>query len=278
VSWQQGLRSAVHTVRWVETDVFTAEAVTLRVGDSLLLNADPGIGVPGTAVLRAAGIERTVAPGSPAVWRFDEPGTMPVHAEWTGPDGDVRTAGMSVTVAGGGFAGNPACVPGTTRDWTCRDLPGTAVLEADPGLSVTAVPLDPGRLLRIRLADPLPAGIIARLGPRGPILDAATAEPVVYEAGVTYEHRILQTFEDGSMLTECRLLVTDLPPGVAFHISIFIGGVTFDDGLIDRTVTAADFSGDGEYRYRMIITPEAYKTSVCQTIMLIQDGCRVGDL
>jgi hypothetical protein len=149
-------------------------------------------------VLRAAGIERTVGPGSPAVWRFDEP--------------------------------------------------GTAVLEADPGLSVTAVPLDPGRLLRIRLAEPLPAGIIARLGPRGPSLDAATAEPVVYEAGVTYEHRILQTFEDGSMLTECRLLVTDLPPGVAFHISIFIGGVTFDDGLIDRTVTAADFSGDGADR------------------------------
>lgn len=59
------------------------------------------------------------------------------------------------------------------------------------------------------------------------------------------------------------------------QLGIFVGGVTFDDGTIYRTLTAADFNEAGVATYRLIQPADA-KGSVCHWTRIYQNNVYVG--
>lgn len=55
---------------------------------------------------------------------------------------------------------------------------------------------------------------------------------------------------------------------------IFVGGVTFDDGTIDRTLTEADFNDTGVATY-YLVQGAGVTTSVCHTTTIYEGDHRI---
>ena len=119
-----------------------------------------------------------------------------------------------------------------------------------------------------------PLHMTARLGEGGPIMDDARVHSV-YGANGSY-WRTLSICLDGSRMVEVRLQLGNVPPDIEVRIHIFKGGVTFDDGTIDRILTAADFAENGVVTYRMIQSLDSWG-SVCHTTGIYQNGEYLGD-
>jgi hypothetical protein len=84
--------------------------------------------------------------------------------------------------------------------------------------------------------------------------------PVWADNGTYY--RVARTYADGSQLVEVSLLLGAVPEGTSVTLSIFVSGVTFEDGTRTRTLTADDFDEDGHVTVRFI-RARGVTTSVC---------------
>ena len=79
----------------------------------------------------------------------------------------------------------------------------------------------------------------------------------------------------------CRLLprlhhqLGNITPEIRVVLSIFVSGVTFEDGSLVKILTFADFDADGVCRYRPLQTPGA-TTSTCHTTRIYQSNVYVG--
>ena len=72
------------------------------------------------------------------------------------------------------------------------------------------------------------------------------------------------------------MIARNLPNDVNLEIFFFIGGVTFDDGTIQRNLSNNDVEDTGEYTFRIVMTPASYG-SVCHSISrAFQSGVTVG--
>jgi hypothetical protein len=68
--------------------------------------------------------------------------------------------------------------------------------------------------------------------------------------------------------------MTEIPADFSLTITIFVGGVTFEDGTLSKTFTAADFDEYGRLAYRMIRS-EGVKTGNCHWVKYYVDGKQI---
>lgn len=280
ISWQDERRQQNHTVKWTATNVMTAEDMTIRADDALLLNGYPEDTQGGDVLIEVDGEQYLTIPGEPVVHRFELAGSYIVTTTWTPESGGGQvTEEIEVTVETGTFNGTPTCLLNKERSWRNSNLPEAAVLEYDHHLTVTQESLtDGGRLLYMTINRDMPAYMIARLGEDGPVMATTKIKAVSYSgASKSLYHDIIETYDDGSTLSEMRISLSRVPDDLEIELNIFVSGVIFEDGTTTRMVTAEDFNEFGEYRYRMIKSAGA-ATSVCHTIKMFQDGVMVGDM
>ena len=82
----------------------------------------------------------------------------------------------------------------------------------------------------------------------------------------------MDTFSDGAQLVEFDIaLGGELTDDFEILIQPFKAGVTFDDGTLSRTITAADLDALGRYQYRLII-PADVPGSACHFYQIRQDN------
>jgi hypothetical protein len=238
---------------WTPTNVADMGSVTVRVGDSLRLQ--PGEGITGAFTLDAEGVLHESS-GDPVAVRFDTAGDRTVVANYTA-GGVSASATLTVHVVGGGLGADPACMVGNTRVWNCPTLPTEAVIGADQGLYLTEFynPGQAGRQFNLLTYTTDTLYVLARLGDKGSVLDTAAVSGVNYSISSQETFATLEVYPDGSRLTEGRITLSSVPVDLLLIQNIIIGGVTFEDGTLTRTVTAADFDSNGEYRYRFILGP-----------------------
>lgn len=212
--------------------------------------------------------------GAVIPYRFDQAGSFFVQGLYS--NGVVASNGvLPVKVVSGHFNGREApCVTGQARAWDCPNLDQQANLSYDSQLSVTTSNLPAGGL-HFTLLNPsdIPYYMVARLGMGGPVLDSAKISAIQGDHGTYF--RVVETFADGSRMTEVRLQLGYVPADVVVNLQIFVGGVTFLDGTLDKTLTAADFDELGVCTYRMLQTA-ASRTSTCHTTKLYQGGVYIG--
>ena len=89
--------------------------------------------------------------------------------------------------------------------------------------------------------------------------------------------RVVHTYPDGSQLVEQTLVFNVLPDDTEVRLNIFVGGVTFEDGTLNKVVRADDLDPFGRYTYRLIKGPTV-TTSVCHTGYVYQNNQFVGSL
>ena len=65
----------------------------------------------------------------------------------------------------------------------------------------------------------------------------------------------VETFADGTVMVRAYILLAEVPDDLEITIDVFKSGVTFDDGTILRSITAADFDETGRYQFFMLSLP-----------------------
>ncbi|MBT7299471.1 MAG: hypothetical protein HN849_08165, partial [Victivallales bacterium] len=211
-------------------------------------------------------------PGTAVPYRFDNAGTVVVTTTFAPNSAHPTVNEMTVTVVGCAFNGTPALVVGYQRIWDNPAIPDLATLAYDRQFRLDEFALaDGGRQLNMITDVDLPGHMTARLGQDGPILASTRLDTVTYDTSAETRFVVVKEYSDGSQLIEGRMTLGYVPEDLEVHMHIFAGGVTFEDGTIDRVFTAEDFSEIGELRFRFIRAEDGY-TAACHYVHFYQNG------
>lgn len=258
------------TVSWRPFNVTEGANTTLviRKDDSLRLTAFPvGTDPAGTVDLTIMTGTSVVATSSgdasqPYVYQFPAAGVYTIQTVWNG----TVSSSCTVQVEDGSFGDALWAYVGSTRDWLLPSIDTSLYLAWDNSLSATEYtpPETGGRKLSLTAMTDGQQYIVARLSPQGPILARGIVQvPRVYNATQTGDTQILQEYPNGDKLIRSSIVVDDLPQGGYVMIHIFIAGATFEDGTVDKKLTAADFVNG--VAYFNILTPKDGTHNVCHT-------------
>ena len=275
---ENGLLSHRHSVSWIPVDVFAGGELLLRTGDSLLLSA----GSPDQAVLpvilRLNETEELVElpPGGTVPHRFDRPGEHRITAVAESPGG-LRTGELTVHVRAADFGPPLPVYAGRPRDWLAPRLPADLPLQADSKLLFLEQEEDPGgvRRFRVGLEQAGDFHVLARLWKTGPIVARGTVSGfTVASTESTGDTRVVRRFPNGDQLIRTGIAIDRFPPGATLVAEIFVAGVTFDDGTLERVLTPADFDENG-LAYLTFHRPAGVATSVCHRLRVLDDAGRL---
>jgi hypothetical protein len=286
-----GLDSEAFSVLWEPTDIFSTDEVTLRVGDSLLLagyvgngnangkgqnggNTNPNGNGPVTIEVEDNTFATT--PGGTVPYQFLNHGTVVVNATFGNGNGhgngNRQEGQLVVHVVGGTLSGPLSAFVGHQRYWSNPNLTEDVVVEHDSHLSMVEMANDgEGRNFSLRINQDRPARVIARLGGDGPIVSGTTVHAITFGTSADTGFALIKEYADGSQLIEGRITLGYVPEDLEVHMHIFAGGVTFEDGTIDKVFTAADFSETGDLRFRFIRAEDGY-TAACHYIQFFVGG------
>ena len=272
VTSQDGALTTSNQITWTPTNIFTeTEAITIRVGDSLLLNAIPDGGVNGTVNISVEGNDYDVTNGTPTPYLFENAGNITVTATYIPNIGETQTKNITVKVVAAAFNGSPAVFVNAGRYWDNPNIGEDLILEADTNIQFDVYGMVNGaRRVYLKATSMTDAYVNARIYKNGPIIDS-TRVSVLNATNHAADgfHRILYTFEDGSVMYEGYVVLNEVPDDIEVKVVLWGTGTVFEDGTRTKTFTAADFSSTGELHYN-VFAPANFTT--CQTTYLYQDG------
>jgi hypothetical protein len=277
VSYQNGGRTETRQLQWLPLDLLTASDLTIRQGDSLLLTVGTAPKSRGEMVLTVGTNQLPDLDGLPVPHSFNAPGQYTVTGAWSPAGGVAQSRSITVRVVGFRFPDEPLCWVGRVREWDVTNMPPELVLELDGRLLATELAVLPGngRRLGLLIDEAGPGAVLARLGAGGPVLHAMAAQGVNIDSGAQTYTQVLAVYPDGSQLVETLIVAPLLPPGASLKLSLFVGGVLFEDGTTEKWLTAADFDALGQCRVRFVKAPGVL-TSNCHSLELYQAGENVG--
>ncbi|MCH8540674.1 MAG: fibronectin type III domain-containing protein [Opitutales bacterium] len=266
------------TLTWETTNVLNEETLTIRLGDSLLLEAHPFGAEPGdgSATVSIGEDDLTLVPGTPQPYLFDEAGTFEVQATWSGSD--TIQATLTVNVVTADMGDDPVAWAARNRDWEIPYLPGEVSLEFDDRIGLVqeeALGEDSYRFSLITDA-PRDRNVLARLGEDGPVVAKAVVQGLqIFGASQTGAFFIDQ-FPDGTYLVETHVYQTTVYPDVSVRLNIIVSGVSFEDGSGVKYLHEDDFDELGMATVRFIM-PEGVQTSNCHRIRAYQNDTHLGN-
>jgi len=264
VYFQNGVLRETRSVVWEPTNVLNAGTMHLRKGDALLLTAETDTVKKGQVQLFIGEEVFRSKTGEPVVYRFDKPGRYRVEGACISLQGSVTKGQIEVHVYDTEIGQAPAVWAGNTRRWDVPAFGKHVTLEADDDLVLHEVAYLPkgGRRLNLALQTPETKHLVARIADTGAILAAIPVQGFDVKTAVDTYVRLVKTHEDGSQLVSVGFIASPVPENVSLKLTIFVGGVTFEDGTISKTLTAEDFDALGRCEVRFNRAAGA-KTAVC---------------
>ena len=272
VSFQNGAVILTNSITWSPLNLLSGSACPmLRCGDALKLTAYPQGATSGVVTITVDGQAVSTTIGSPVVYQFATAGVHTVNGTYN--NGTPVSTSVTATVVGGGFATNePACWWGQPRTWACPDLPTQFVALAG-GVSLVvsnAVTTDAVTSVALLINEgDADHYVAARLGAGGPVLDSRRIAKMWLRAAVAGVVYKIGELEDGTAIVQDRLTTGYFPASATIQMSVFKSGVTFDDGLVNRTVGLGDLDERGEYIYQMYLAP-GVEGGPCHSIAVLQ--------
>ena len=253
----------------------------IRLGDSLLLAGFPEGAVAGTTAIDVDGESLSVDydasnDRNSAPHLFDSPGDHVVTATYTPlGGGDPVTGSMNVKVVSSSFSTAPVALIDKARSWLNPGIAPETVVKSDSWIDIFESPLDPtGRNFEFKATADKTGYVLARLGENGPVTDSKEVRVIQISIIPSGKHKVIETFADGSILVEATIILSYVPPDIRIHLRMYTGGITFDDGTIERWVTADDFDQYGVYKYRILRADGAY-TGICHADEIYQGDERI---
>ncbi len=265
-----------NVVRWTAFNPFEAptNALLIRAGSALKFDAVPQGQSNGWVSVQVVGVTNyaTVA-GIPVVHAFGS-GDYTVRSAFSNAVLSTNRE-IQVRAIGAAFPYEPACVLGLGRTWTLYGVPAEAAVAADPGLGLSVTrPSSSSAALAFVSHTLAPQRMTLRLGEQGPVLDSTEVQTLAMSSTDEQEISIQQTYDDGRELVAVTVSLGDVPANVTLYTYVIGGGVTLDDGTLQRYVPASEFSESGQYTYYLIRSADA-PASFCSVTLLYQVGQRI---
>lgn len=273
-SFENGCLTATRQVSWISTNLLSTTNLTIRLGDSLKLSAFTGnTGTSEeTVAITVEGQTTTITSDQPLVHTFTTAGVVPIYVSHS-LDGSLTTATVTITVVAPPVIESPACVIGYYREVRIPSLPNGPYLQFDERLDIREIlpNSDGSTTYTLRMNDLADIAMMYRLGGvTGPILGRMRLTPmrvrsgsdtaVIYGAGPV----------SNTWNVKIPIIVDGARPDVELKYEIYIAGVTFDDGTLNKTLTYNDLNSEGE------ATLNLYKTgtagSSCYRCKIVQNG------
>lgn len=275
-SFENGGLQTSNQIVWVPLNVLQAKDQTIRVGDTLMLTAQP-------AVPNAKGQVSVVVGGTPAiqlpdsrnfVYRFDQAGDFQVTSTYvTGGGSSQQSNTITVHVVPTSLGDATAAWAGKPRTWTCR-VPKGVTLQPDSRVTLRLTNKKLGKYT-LTVDQPETRQVLARIGSAGSIIGRVPVQGFrlfgAYETGVVRANE----FSDGSQQLQMGLVLSPVLPEVSTRIELLAGGVLFEDGSTVKKLSAADFDELGRATIGFVQAANS-KTSVCHELDAYQDSIKLG--
>ena len=266
IDFENGGIAQSTTVTWVPTNLATTAALTLRQGDSLRLTAydaaSPGIG-PVAISPGDGSVDILTTEDAPVEHTFTQAGNFTLTSTTA-----AATHTTEVTVLEADFGDTLSLLRGNARTLTPAALAAAAEVSVDTAVLIeeTTAPGAP-RSFKLTASDTEPAILAARLPADGAVLDHLALAPFHLASNAEARVEVTDYYDDGAALVEVDFVLSDIPPDLRVVVRIFVGGITFDDGSIEKILTAAEFDQVGRSTLKFIMPFEAV-TSVCHRIFI----------
>jgi len=301
-SFENGGLDQTARISWTPLDITSTNQITIRKGDSLLLKTGSGHGWSEKATFIVPGVTNCTGV-QPVIIHFGQPGTFTVTGT---PSGGMRATSdklqvrvvdlvpnsadplawkttilpLGITAADWNTMASIKVAPawvGYGRDWDAPQTPAGTVMQPGTGLSLQPTNGLPqqGVPFGLQIDDAVINHVVARLGRNGPILGSSLINGFRLYSGYQTETYIVQEYPDGSQLVEMGIVMSPLEPNVIINIRLIVGGVMFEDGTIEKNLTAKDFDELGATTVRFIRPAEAV-TSVCHHIQAYEGTIPLG--
>jgi len=265
---------------WATTNLLTQENMTVNLGDSLRLTAFNGAGQTGSVdenvAITVGGSSITITADQPLVHTFQTPGDITLSVTHT-LNGLQTSRSITVKVLPQiPQIESPVCVSGFWREWDVPTLPEGAILEIDERIEVREViPMgESGTRYILKMEAPENLHANVRLGEGGPILSTITMRGMSVRDNEHTSVRYVQSYGDGTYMVEMPAIIVGLHVDTILRYDIFIGGVTFEDGSIQKNIILpdnCDSMGMTLVRFLKI----GSSGSVCNRVSVWQNGKRI---
>lgn len=275
VSWQNGARKDELKIEWVETNLCDENSISIRKGDSLLLNilkaTTQDLGA--YAALKINEDYHIVGPGNPLEYKFNEAGEVEIKGYYIF-NGVEENFYLTVNVVEAPEQGPFHLWRFKERSFTWDNLPSECVLDGK-GMALFKNNQDGTYQLR-RDGYHDDFGIVARLGENGPVISSIkTPSFYIYELveGYTFKGEV---YPDGSWRIQDTVFINhNFPEDVDIQMQVFVSGVTTLDGNTVQWLKKSDFDELGQYEFNLIKAADRLGAA-CHRIKAWYKGSYIG--
>ena len=283
VLYTNGITNSIvkQSISWEPLNISSSSNfITIRRGDSLLftvdsekLNGAVSIDGNGDGAYELEGKE-----GDKFPVEFKSSGNFTV----IGKVGDQVAGTIVVNVIDVDFDGPIACEIGFRRNKTIKIISGNnedVKFTGNETLEVSSqVESSDGSNLKLK---PLTSGepiLFARLnGKFGPIIKKVEVDEFTFLTQAKKYIGLVEEYEDGSMLVQTNMQMSEKISSLEFRLNIFVSGVTFEDSSLKKILYTDNFTSTipALHPYQMIANP-GIKTGTCHNIKVYQRGVLIG--
>ena len=276
-SLENGAISVTRQVTWLPTNLLTTSSLSIRLGDSLKLSAFTGItGTPEESVtLTVEGQTTTFTADQPLVHAFTTAGSIPVLVTHS-LGGNLTTAATTINVVAAPVIESPVCVVDFYREVNIPALSPGVSLQLDSRIEIGDIAYSAGgQRLTLRLNSLENRSSVFRLGENtGPIVSSLPFRAMRVRSGSQTSLLITKSSPTGWTQAIMPIMIDGSWPDTVVKMEIFIGGVTFDDGSLTRSINpAAECDAFGVNR--LVFYRTGSVGSVCHRISIWQGSNRI---
>lgn len=280
ITFQNGIKTISTNAVWAETNLITENnPIIIRKGDAILVNIHPTGATSGSYVISCDGSSYSDNISSPSQITFNNAGSYIISGTYTNDDSTQQTAQLEINVIEYTFDSvTPAAWVDRSRIWNIPEIPEGAILEADSSLrnfAFAAAQTDNATTLEVTTKTNSDHSIIARTNEGGPVIASSVIHGLEIFSSFQTHVKLVDTYEDGSKVYEMPVIASPMVEDITVNVRIFIAGILFDDGTIEKNLTAEDFDEQGMKKVYFIYPPSA-TSSVCHTLKVYQNGIYVG--
>jgi len=280
-------QSMLRPILWKTLNVanlpYGMDSLDVRPGDTIRLTATGkgrAVAVDVENVEGAAFTPKfTGRPGQVFAASFPKPGIYKIVARIDGrPAGSITIRVPSVDLRGPiachinyrrikdiGLVENGASVELTANDAGLMDVePG--VIQGDGVRRLALRPLNGGAL-----------ALRARLGNGGPIVTQCPIDEFTLRTTAEKYIALVGALPNGKQILEAKLIMSPLVPNLDVKLSMYTGGITFEDSSLEKWVNTNEFTmglDEGDYVYRIIRSPGS---AACHSIDAFQATVQISD-
>ena len=286
VSFENGAITKTTAITWQATDIVaeSGKTLTIRKGDSLLLTASADSATSWT--ITSTGINLSGEAGKNKAHKFEVAGKYTLNGNCLNAAGEsIKTGTLTVNVVDYQFKRDDViCIVHYGREWNINAIPETVKIKTDSRYKAVFVDTTTSSTpyLKIFVDDNKERYNYAAIdtdGKENVIAVQKIQGMEVFSSNFTGIRQVASTddliISDDMKVYNMQIIASPVRPDIEFRVNIFVAGVTFADGTVNKSIKSSDFNSNGMCSVDFIRPNEA-SSSICHTMKAFQNNEYIG--